>query len=175
MQQLDQEFHQCKWVITIQGLPGETREDEDDTRKACIALTKDHLGIEDATERDVAACHRLRQENDAGIIARFVDLQKCDQWLLGARCLKNSDLCVSLGPDLPPVLRPLKKELLEKRRVATRGQIQGPHTIPPPVAICRAVDGQEQSVDLPQHPTTCHRAEVPWYNTIVCFSKFWRN
>ena len=116
MQQLDQEVHRRKWAITIQGLPGEAREDESDTRNACIALAKDHLGINDANERDFAACHRLQQDKDAGIIARFVDLQKRDQWLLGARRLKNSDLRVSLSPDLPPVLRPLKKELLEKRR-----------------------------------------------------------
>ena len=40
MHQLDQEVHRRKWAITIQGLPGEAREDEGDTRKACIALAK---------------------------------------------------------------------------------------------------------------------------------------
>ena len=116
MLQLDQEVHRRKWAITIQGLPGEAREDEGDTRNACIALAKDHLGINDANERDVAACHRFQQDKDAGIIARFVDLPKRDQWLLGARRLKSCDLRVSLSPDLPPVLRPLKNELPEKRR-----------------------------------------------------------
>ena len=126
MQQPDQEVHWRMWAITIQGLPGEAREDEGDTRNACIALAKDHFGINDANERDFAACHRLQQDKDARIIARFVDLQKRDQWLLGARRLKNSDLRVSLSPDLPPVLWPLKKELLEKRLSCRQRSSPGP-------------------------------------------------
>lgn len=62
-----------------------------------------------------AACHRLKQERDAGIIARFVDLQQRNRWLQGARKLKGKNLNISISPDLPPVLLPLKKELLTKR------------------------------------------------------------
>ena len=116
MRQLDQDVHRRKWSLTIQGLPGEAKEDEGDTRRACIDFAKAHLGLTDASERDFAACHRLNQRNDAGIIARFTDLQHRDRWLLGARSLKNSDRRISISPDLPPVVRPLKKELLEKRR-----------------------------------------------------------
>ena len=116
MRQLDQDVHRRKWSLTIQGLPGDAKEDEGDTRRACVDFAKAHLGVPDASERDFAACHRLNQRSDAGIIARFTDLQQRDRWLLGARGLKNSDLRVSISPDLPPVVRPLKKELLEKRR-----------------------------------------------------------
>ena len=116
MRQLDQDMHRRKWSLAIQGLPGDAKEDEGDTRRTCVEFAKKHLGVGDASEQDFAACHRLNQRSDAGIIARFVDLQQRDQWLLGARGLKNSDMRVSISPDLPPVVRPLKKELLEKRR-----------------------------------------------------------
>ena len=116
MQQLDQDVHRHKCSLTIQGLPGDAKEDEGDTRRACVEFAKKHLGVGDASEQDFAACHGLNQCSDAGIIARFVDLQPRDQWLLGARGLQNSDMRVSIIPDLSPVVRPLKKELLEKRR-----------------------------------------------------------
>ena len=102
MRQLDQDVHRRKWSLTIQGLPGDAKEDEGDTRRACVDFAKAHLGVPDASERDFAACHRLNQRSDAGIIARFTDLQQRDRWLLGARGLKNSDLRVSISPDLPP-------------------------------------------------------------------------
>ena len=116
MRQLDQDVHRSKRSLTIQGLPGDAKEDEGDTRRACVDFAEAHLGVPVASERDFAACHRLNQRSDAGIIARFTDLQQRDRWLLGARGLKNSDLRVSISPDLPPVVRLLKKELLEKRR-----------------------------------------------------------
>ena len=106
MRQLDQDMHRRKWSLTIQGLPGDAKEDEGDTRRACVEFAKKHLGVGDASEQDFAACHRLNQRRDAGVIARFVDLQQRYQWLLGARGLKNSDMRVSISPDLPPVVLP---------------------------------------------------------------------
>ena len=99
MRQLDQDVHHRKWSLTIQGLPGDVKEDGGDTRRACVDFAKAHLGVPDASERDFAACHCLNQRSDAGIIARFTDLQQWDRWLLCALRLKNSDLRVSLLSD----------------------------------------------------------------------------
>ena len=40
MRQLDQDMHRRKWSLTIQGLPGDAKEDEGDTRRACVEFAK---------------------------------------------------------------------------------------------------------------------------------------
>ena len=169
MRQLDQDVHRRKWSLTIQGLPGEDKEDEGDTRRACIDFAKAHLGLTDASERDFAACHRLNQRIDAGIIARFTDLQQRDRWLLGARSLKNSDRRISISPDLPPVVRPLKKELLEKKTSTPTGsQIKGPYSLLTTMALCWTVYGQRQGPYSTKFWATHHRAKLPGSYTVIC-------
>ena len=68
----------------------------------------------DAEERDLAACHRLKRDQDAGIIARFVDLNQRDRWLENAKHLRDTK--ISMNVDLPPCLRPLKTELMGIRK-----------------------------------------------------------
>ena len=116
LQTLDIDVHRRKWSLTVQGLKGDPDEDDADTRRACVRLARQHLDIEDAAEADFAACHRLSRKKDAGIILRFRDLSQRNKWLLGARKLKNLQDNISICPDLPPVLRPLKTELLQKRK-----------------------------------------------------------
>ena len=76
---------------------------------------KDVLRVEDANTTVFAACHRLSTKRNAGIIARFMDLAQCDQWLSGTKNLNNYNKKISISPDLPPVLRPAKDELLQER------------------------------------------------------------
>ena len=116
LQTLDIDVHRRKWSLTVQGLKGDPDEDDVDTRRACVRLARQHLDIEDAAEADFAACHRLSGKKDAGIILRFRDLSQRNKWLLGARKLKHLQDNISICPDLPPVLRPLKTELLQKRK-----------------------------------------------------------
>ena len=116
LRNLDLEVHRRKWNLTIHGIPGDPGENEAATREACVKLAKDHLRVADAASSDFAACHRLSQGRNAGIILRFCDLSKRNQWLAGARHLKAHPQKVSLSPDLPPVLRPLKTELLNARK-----------------------------------------------------------
>ena len=116
LQTLDIDVHRRKWSLTVQGLKGDPDEDDVDTRRACVRLARQHLDIEDAAETDFAACHRLSRKKDAGIILRFRDLSQRNKWLLGARKLKHLQDNISICPDLPPVLRPLKTELLQKRK-----------------------------------------------------------
>lgn len=121
-QTLDLDVHRRKWSLTIQGLTGNAGEPEDATRRACVNLAQEHLGVTNAKDDDLAACHRLKQEANAGVIIRFRDLQDRNRWLDGARNLKGGGLRISIGPDLPPVLRQLKTELLNIRKSLPKEQ-----------------------------------------------------
>ena len=125
LQTLDLDIHSRKWSLTIQGLNGAANEDKDITCRACVKLAKDHLSIADASEFDFAACHRLSNKDNAGVIVRFKDLQQCNHWLQNAKNLKSHKDKINISPDLPPVLRPLKKELLEKRKNLTASEKKG--------------------------------------------------
>ena len=125
LQTLDVDMHRRKWNLTIQGLKGPADEDETDTRRACVDLAKSHMGIPDASAFDFSACHRLSRKENAGIIVRFKDLQQRNEWLANAKSLKSHTDKVSIAADLPPVLRPLKKELLQKRKDLPAEQKRG--------------------------------------------------
>ena len=114
-QTLDLDVHRRKWNLTLHGLPGEAGENEDVTRQSCIKLAREKLGITEAKEADFSDCHRLKQGPNAGIIIRFRDLGDRNMWLDNAG-LKDSQMKISLSPDLPPKLRQLKTELLNIRK-----------------------------------------------------------
>ena len=116
MQTLDLDMHRRKWSLTINGIKGASGGDDVDTRNACVQLARDHLGIPDADPNDLAACHRLARKEDAGIILRFRDLSRRNEWLFGAKNLKGHSDAISIIPDVPPVLRAVKKDLLQKRK-----------------------------------------------------------
>ena len=114
-QHLQLEVHRRKWNLILHGLDGPAGEDAQVTRKACMKFAKDVLKVPDAENTRFAACHRLSREQNAGIIVRFCDLADRDKWLSGTRNLRNSNRKISVSPDLPPVLRPLKDSLMLKR------------------------------------------------------------
>lgn len=116
MQNLCLDVHRRKWNLLVYGLDGPADENETETRKKCLSLAHTHLKLSEANLTDFAACHRLGAQDNDGIIIRFVDLDKRNKWLMSAKNLKNSQLNVSISPDLPPTLRPLKKDLLAKRK-----------------------------------------------------------
>ena len=64
----------------------------------------------------MAACHRLSNEADSPVLAKFVNLDDRNDWISNAKHLKNSNPYVSLSPDLPPGLRPLKTDIMKKRK-----------------------------------------------------------
>ena len=113
---LDLDVHRRKWSLTIQGIKGAAGEEDNDTRKACVDLARDHLGIADASKKDFSACHRLNKRKDAGIIIRLQDLCRRNEWLDGAKKLRSHTEKISISPDLPSVLQSLKTELLQKRK-----------------------------------------------------------
>ena len=100
LQTLDMDVHRRKWSLTMQGVKGSVGE----------------AGAANATETDFSACHRFSQKQNAGIIVRFKDLNQRNLWLEGAKNLKSHTDKISISPDMPPVLRCLKTELLQKRK-----------------------------------------------------------
>ena len=121
---LDMDVHRRKWSLIIQGLPGPAGESEAATRQECTKFAREYLGIRGDTH--IAACHRLRQARDAPITIRFCDLAARNAWLDGAKGLRNRPppYKVSISPDLPPVLRPLKKDLMRERKALPDEQRQ---------------------------------------------------
>ena len=117
LQTLDMDVHRRKWNVIIQGLKGHAGESEEITKGKVIRFARDSLKIVNTESLQLAACHRLKRAPDAGIILRFVDLSDRNRWLTNAKYLKDTDdRNVSLGADLPPIIRPLKAELLDFRR-----------------------------------------------------------
>ena len=113
---LDVDVHRHKWSLVISGLKGEANETEGDTQIKLKKFAVDHLKVKDANKHLMAACHRLSQDADANIIAKFVNLNDRNEWLASGKHLKDKNLKISISPDLPPVLRPLKKDILQQRK-----------------------------------------------------------
>ena len=115
MKLIDMDCHSRKWSLIIHGIKGEPRETNHVTAKKCVELATSFLDIKNASVKDFAACHRLKNERDSGIIVRFIDLNMRDRWLSGAKGLSKCPDRVSITPDLPPVTRSLRSELVKKR------------------------------------------------------------
>ena len=119
-QTIDLDVHRRKWTLTIHGLKGEAGEDEEVTRDACVKLAQDHLGIPDAASTDLrlvtASASMLAAESlwDSGISAPAT---------LGWGMLKNCVITLmQLAFPPTPALRPMKKELLTKRKDMPQAQ-----------------------------------------------------
>ena len=112
---LDMDVHSRKWSLVLYGIKGEAGEAETTTRDKCRKLAS-KIGVPNASSMNFAACHRLNHNApDAGIIARFTDLADREAWLSKAKNLSSVDTALKLSPDLPPVLRKQKNELLKRR------------------------------------------------------------
>ena len=116
LQCLDLHTHHRKFALVMQGVKGDKNEPPEKTRKAVIDFAKDSLQV-DAKEQDFAACHRNGPEANSTIHARFVDLSTRDKFLANAKRLANSkNKGISIGIDVPPCLRKVRKELAELRK-----------------------------------------------------------
>ena len=120
--------HRRKWNVTIHGIKGIMKEDETVTRRKTKEFAHKYLGLseEDASRTRLSACHRLSNKPNAGVIVRFTDLSQRDQWLAGTRKLRDTagDLKISVSVDLPPVIRPLRDELMLRRSKMNRERKQ---------------------------------------------------
>ena len=114
LQNVDLNMHRRKWSVVIHGIPGRAGEDNMVTRKAVVDMAMQQLGIPHANLHDFGACHRLKQDANAGIIARFLDLSTRDEWLANCKNLRNTR--ISINVDLPPCLREVNKQLATKKK-----------------------------------------------------------
>lgn len=127
IKQIDSDLYSRKWNLIIHGIKGEKGEKEDKTEEQIRAMAVDRLKIPEAAnplQMPFAACHRLSQEDNAGIIVKFANLTHRNAWLGNAKNLRpqnqNSSAAeqqqITLSPDLPPVLKPLKADILNHRK-----------------------------------------------------------
>ena len=116
---IDADVYNRKWNVIIHGIDGAAGEAEDETAKKVREMAAENLKIPcamDSTKVPFAACHRLAQKDNAGIIVRFTNLNDRNYWLSNGRELRNSAKNYSISPDLPPILKPLKSEILNHRK-----------------------------------------------------------
>ena len=110
---IDAETHRRKWGVVISRLPGKAGESEVDKRKEVLQWGSQSLKVPDK-DIVISACHRLSKVENAPIIVVFWDLSVRNNWLWFAKNLKNNESRVSIQPDLPPCLMPLKKDILNQ-------------------------------------------------------------
>ena len=132
MQTLNLDMHRRKWSLTINGIKGASSEDDVDTRNACLQLARDHLGIPDADPNDLGAC---LMPLDAGIILRFRDLSRRNEWLFGAKNLKGHSDAISINPEVPPFFMRLKKISFRRERHCHRLTGKLPRPLPATMAV----------------------------------------
>ena len=108
---LNIDTHRRKWSLMISGLEGQANESEVNKSKL-KKFAVESLKVTDAISHPMAACHRLSNEANFAIIAKFVNLDDRNTWLSCAKNLKGKGTSVSISPDLPPALKPLKTDTL---------------------------------------------------------------
>lgn len=113
---LDVDTHRRKWNLMIYGMDGTEAESANVTRQKCMMMAREKLKVANPESHQLQACHRLNKKAKSPIIIRFVDISHRDEWLGGARNLKNCTDQILISQDLPPTLRPLKKDVLNQRR-----------------------------------------------------------
>ena len=114
LRHLELETHRRKWNLILHGIKGDADEFQHTTRESVLKFAKDKLKIRDTSNIHIAACHRLSRSANAGIIIRFCDLSQRDEWMAATKNLKDTG--ISLSPDLPPKLRPIKNAVMLHRK-----------------------------------------------------------
>ena len=124
MKIIEESVHKRKWNVVIDGLEEIAGEHEDVTRGKVEKLAKD---VFQTNHTVFKACQRLNHtvENSA-IHVSLVDLSVKNKWFANAKNLKQYNTStkrnVSISQDVPPVIRPFKRELLKKRADLPAGE-----------------------------------------------------
>ena len=142
---LEIEVHRRKWSLIISGLDGVVNEGELDTRRKLRKFGSEQMKLTNVCQQQMSACHRLSQKENAPIIAKFVDLDDRNEWQSNAKNLKGSKMNVSISPDISPIQRTLKKDILEMRKKPSgekeRARVK---YLPRWPYICLEVKGQQR-------------------------------
>ena len=114
---LEQDVWNRKRNVLVTGIDGDAGESEEETKAKICDWAKVTLGV-DTHPDHVAAAHRLNSTKaKAGIIVRFIHFPEAEKWA-SAAARRGADLKakrISVVVDLPPCLRTVRKELLDKR------------------------------------------------------------
>ena len=120
LNEIDRDVYSRKWNLVIHGIDGQRGEDEETTERKVREMGTTDLKIQNAgskSDHPFAACHRLSQGSNAGIIVKFNNLSSKNSWLSSAKNLKNNPKKISVSQDLPQILKPIKTELLNHRKM----------------------------------------------------------
>lgn len=113
---VDRDVYSRKWNLIITGLPGIQSEPDSQTEIKVRDLANKNLKIPREENLLLAACHRLSQKANSPIIVKFVNLRDRNLFLKNAKELKNTGAKISISPDLPPILKDLRDEILKHRK-----------------------------------------------------------
>ena len=122
LRNLELETHRRKWNLIVHGLKGDQDEPQKTTRDTALSFAKNKLKLQNTENIRISACHRLSRNKDAGIIIRFCDLSQRDEWMAATKNLKNTG--ISLSPDLPPKIRPIKNAVMLHRKSLSKEEKQ---------------------------------------------------
>jgi hypothetical protein len=114
IQTTDDHMYQRKWNLIIHGIPGNARESELVTENKIRDVAK--MKLKSAHTAPFAACHRLSQDANSGIIIKFLNLNDRNEWLSSGKNLKDCEMKIAISPDTPPILKKLKSEILLHRK-----------------------------------------------------------
>ena len=129
IKQIEGQTHKRKWGLTINGINGKAGENDTTTRRAIIKFATEILKVPQPYTPDfyrLAACHRLKQTENAPIIVLFTDLSERNAWidcgknLAGLNGNTDRKQHISIAPDLPPAIRPLRDNILKQRQEIKR-------------------------------------------------------
>ena len=124
---IDKEVYNRKWNVIIHGINGQKNEPENVTEDKVREMGTKILKINNANDRvahPFAACHRLSQVANSGIIVKFGNLTSKNEWFAQTKNLRSHQGKISISQDLPPILKPLKSELLGHRKMLPSDQKQ---------------------------------------------------
>ena len=116
IQSINADMYSRKWNLIIHGLNGPKGESEANTEAKVRSMGTSLLKLTTVATAPFAACHRLSQRENAGIIVKFVNLTDRNAWLAQAKELRNAPTPISISTDLPPILKPLKSAILNHRK-----------------------------------------------------------
>lgn len=117
LRHIEKDLHDRKWALIVSGIPAVVNETTSDTKAIISELGKNVWGKE---INSFSACHRLSNNKDANIYVQFIELETRNLWLLNAKELKPYNIAhksrISIYPDLPVPLRPLKDDIMDMRK-----------------------------------------------------------
>ena len=115
---LERDVWDRKRNVLVTGIAGDAGESEEETRAKVCDFANTQLEVPTKPEH-IAAAHRLNNSKaNAGIIVRFLHFPEAEKWASAAarRGVAMKEKKISVVVDLPPCLRTVRKELLDKRK-----------------------------------------------------------